>query len=75
MKIFERILTMRPEHVAEKALRAIEHRKPRVLIGFTAKAPDVMGRVLPGAYLHVMAASEWVLGSAFNRWLTRRQRR
>jgi short-subunit dehydrogenase len=69
---FRRILTMDPDHVAEKALTAIEHRRPRVVIGFTGKAPDLLSRVLPGTYTRVMAVGEQVLGWGSSQWLRRR---
>ncbi|SDQ34972.1 SDR family oxidoreductase [Quadrisphaera sp. DSM 44207] len=73
--VFDRVLTLEPEQVAEKVLRAVEHRRPRVLVGLTAKGPDLLSRVAPGGYTHVMAASEKVLGVVLGQWLARRRRR
>ena len=66
-RAFERILTMAPEHVAEAVLAAIEHRRPRVLIGWSARVPDLLVRLAPGAYTHLMAAGEAVIGRVLRR--------
>lgn len=45
-----RLLTIPPEVAAETILQGIERRRPRVLIGSTAKIPDLVVRLAPGSY-------------------------
>lgn len=73
-RVFDRLLTLTPEQVAEAVLEAVEHRRPRVLVGFTAKAPDLVSRLAPGGYTRVTALSERVIGSGLGRWLQGRRR-
>lgn len=49
-KRWERLLRMDPAKAAAVIVDAIEHRKPRVLIGWSAKIPDLLARVVPGSY-------------------------
>lgn len=70
---FRAILTMSPEHVAEGILRAVEHRRPRAVIGITAKVPDLISRLVPAHYTTAMALFERVLGWGFTQWLRRRR--
>jgi len=46
-----RSLTISPSDAAEVILRGIERRKPRVLIGVSARLPDVMARIAPASYM------------------------
>ena len=71
---FERILTIPPERVAEAVLDGIERRRPRVLVGWTARVPDLLVRLAPGAYTHGTAAFEAVVGWGLPRVLRRRRR-
>jgi short-subunit dehydrogenase len=50
------LLTIPPPVAAEAILRGIERRRPRVLIGWTAKVPDLVARLAPGSYGAVLAA-------------------
>ncbi len=61
-----RLLTIPPEKAAELIVRAVERRKPRLLIGATAVLPDLLARAVP-------ARSPAVLG-ALQRLGNRRQR-
>jgi short-subunit dehydrogenase len=49
-----RVLTISPDTAAEVILKGIERRRPRVLIGSSAKIPDVIARVTPGHYMSVL---------------------
>ena len=49
-KQFAKLLTMPPETAAALIMAAIEKRRPRLLIGWSAKVPDVLVRLLPGSY-------------------------
>ncbi len=54
-KQFAKLLTMPPEVAAAQIVEAIEKRRPRLLIGWSAKAPDVLDRLLPGTYWNQIA--------------------
>jgi len=47
-------LTISPSDAAETILRGVERRKPRVLIGLSARLPDVMARIAPGNYIKLL---------------------
>ena len=49
-----RVLTITPASAATSILDGIERRKPRVLIGSSARIPDLIVRVLPGSYMKVL---------------------
>lgn len=49
-----RSLTISPDVAASVILRGIERRSPRVLIGASAKIPDVIARIAPGSYMSVI---------------------
>ena len=50
-----RLLTIPPATAAEAVLRGIERRSPRVLIGWSAKLPDLIARLAPGSYTRILA--------------------
>ena len=54
-KQFAKLLTMPPEAAAAQIVAAIEKRRPRLLIGWTAKVPDVLVRLMPGTYWKLIA--------------------
>ena len=54
-KQFTKLLTMPPEAAAAQIVEAIEKRRPRLLIGWSAKVPDVLVRLLPGTYWKLIA--------------------
>ena len=56
-KQWERILTMDPAKAAAQIVDGIAHRRPRVLIGWNSKVPDVLARLLPGSYGTVLEAA------------------
>ncbi len=54
-KQFAKLLTMPPETAAASIVVAIEKRRPRLLIGWSAKVPDVLVRLMPGSYWKLIA--------------------
>jgi short-subunit dehydrogenase len=54
-KQFAKLLTMPPEKAAALIVGAIEKRRPRLLIGWSAKVPDVLVRLRPGSYWKLIA--------------------
>ncbi|SOD98489.1 SDR family NAD(P)-dependent oxidoreductase [Blastococcus haudaquaticus] len=54
-KQFAKLLSMPPEKAAAQIMAAIEKRRPRLLIGWTAKVPNVLVRLLPGSYWKLIA--------------------
>lgn len=53
---FGRLLTIPAATAAEVILAGIERRRPRVLIGWSARLPDLLARVTPGSYGSVIGA-------------------
>ncbi|AEB45297.1 SDR family NAD(P)-dependent oxidoreductase [Micromonospora maris] len=53
---FERLLTIDPATAAEAILRGVARRRGRVLIGWSARLPDLLVRVAPAAHRHLLAA-------------------
>ena len=53
---FEKLLTIPPERAAAMIVRAVENRRPRLLIGVSAVVPDVLARIAPGSYGRLLAA-------------------
>jgi len=51
---FERMLTLEPADVAEQVLRAVERRRPRLLVGWSARLPALLERAVPGASTRVL---------------------
>jgi short-subunit dehydrogenase len=54
-KQFAKLLRMPPEDAAAQIVAAIEGRRPRLLIGWSAKVPDVLVRLMPGSYWKLIA--------------------
>jgi short-subunit dehydrogenase len=54
-KQFAKLLSMPPEDAAAQIIAAIEKRRPRLLIGWSAKVPDVLVRLMPGSYWKLIA--------------------
>ena len=52
---FAKLLRMPPEEAAAQIVAAIEKRRPRLLIGWSAKMPDVLVRLMPGTYWQLIA--------------------
>ena len=59
---FATLLTFDPDEAAALILRAVERRRPRLLIGWSAKVPDLLARVAPGNYPRLMAAVQRLSG-------------
>jgi short-subunit dehydrogenase len=53
---WQRMLTIDPAVAAETILDGVECRQKRVLIGLSAKIPDMLARLLPASYGTVLAA-------------------
>lgn len=47
---FDKLLTIPPARAAEVILRGVERRRGRVLIGWSAKLPDLLARIAPASY-------------------------
>ncbi len=54
-KQFAKLLTMPPETAAAQIVEAIERRRPRLLIGWSARVPDLLVRLVPGSYWTLIA--------------------
>ncbi|TKJ32852.1 SDR family NAD(P)-dependent oxidoreductase [Blastococcus sp. CCUG 61487] len=52
---FDKLLRIPPEKAAAQIVAAIEKRRPRLLIGATAKVPDALVRLRPGTYWRPIA--------------------
>jgi short-subunit dehydrogenase len=52
---FSRLLRIPPEKAAAQIVAAIEKRRPRLLIGASAKVPDALVRLLPGSYWRLVS--------------------
>jgi short-subunit dehydrogenase len=50
-----KLLRMPPEQAAARIVAAVEKRRPRQLIGWSARIPDAMVRLLPGSYWRLVA--------------------
>ncbi|MBW4701191.1 SDR family oxidoreductase [Micromonospora sp. RL09-050-HVF-A] len=67
LRQFEKLLSIAPERAAEVILDGVERRRGRVLIGWSAKLPDLLGRVLPGSYGRLLTAGIRLAGGAAGR--------
>ncbi|HEV7211376.1 MAG TPA: SDR family NAD(P)-dependent oxidoreductase [Blastococcus sp.] len=54
-KQFAKLLTIEPATAAAQIVEAIEKRRPRLLIGWSAKVPDALVRLMPGTYWRLVA--------------------
>ena len=52
---FAKLLTIPPRTAAAQIAEAVGNRRPRLLIGWSAKVPDVLVRLMPGSYWAVIA--------------------
>ncbi len=55
--MFATLLTIDPADAADVIVDAIERRRGRVLIGWSAKIPDLLARLLPGSYGKIVAVA------------------
>ncbi|MCM0677509.1 SDR family oxidoreductase [Micromonospora phytophila] len=51
---FEKLLSIDPAKAAEVILRGVERRRGRVLIGWSAKLPDLLARIAPASYHRIL---------------------
>ena len=61
---WERLLTIAPTKAAAVIVAGIEHRRPRVLIGWSAKIPDLLARLVPASYGRVLAVATNLLSGS-----------
>jgi short-subunit dehydrogenase len=59
---FSRLLTFPPERAAELIVTAVQKRRPRQLIAFSARFPDLLARVTPARYPAVLSVVQRGLG-------------
>jgi short-subunit dehydrogenase len=52
---FARLLTMDPARAADVVLTAVERRRPRQLVGWSAVVPDLLARLAPGSHGRLLA--------------------
>ncbi|PZF98146.1 SDR family NAD(P)-dependent oxidoreductase [Micromonospora deserti] len=52
---FEKLLSIDPATAAQVILRGVERRRGRVLIGWSAKLPDLLARIAPTSYGRLLA--------------------
>ncbi|MFG2102736.1 SDR family NAD(P)-dependent oxidoreductase [Micromonospora echinaurantiaca] len=52
---FEKLLSMDPAKAAEIILRGVGRRRGRVLVGWSAKLPDLLARIAPASYGRLFA--------------------
>jgi short-subunit dehydrogenase len=57
-RVWAALLSIPPERAAAQIAAAIEHRRPRLLIGASAKAPDLLARLLPTGWSRVYGAGQ-----------------
>lgn len=55
LRQFEKLLTIPPARAAEVILRGVARRRGRVLVGWSARVPDLLARVAPASYGRVLA--------------------
>ncbi len=57
-KVWDALLSIPPERAAALIVDAVEHRRARVLIGVSAKVPDLLARLLPVTSGRLYAAGQ-----------------
>jgi short-subunit dehydrogenase len=57
-RVWAALLSIPPERAAAQIAAAIEHRRPRLLIGASAKGPDLLARLLPTGWTRVYGAGQ-----------------
>jgi short-subunit dehydrogenase len=63
-KDFEKLLTFPAEKAAELIVDAIAKRRPRLLIGISAKVPDLLARLAPANSIRIFAKLVGASGNA-----------
>ncbi|MDI9930723.1 SDR family NAD(P)-dependent oxidoreductase [Rhodococcus sp. IEGM 1354] len=64
---FDKVLSITADQAASTIMAGIERRRPRVLIGMSAKIPDVVARLFPTHYHQVVNSLESLLGALSSR--------
>lgn len=64
---FDKMLSITPDQAASDIVAGIEHRRARVLIGASARVPDLAARLFPTRYHQVVDAIESTLGAVARR--------
>ncbi|WP_434740222.1 SDR family NAD(P)-dependent oxidoreductase [Micromonospora sp. SH-82] len=72
LRRFERLLTIDPARAAEVILTGVRRRRPRVLIGWSARVPDLLVRLLPGSYGRLITTGQDLVVRALTRQAVRR---
>ncbi|KXK59375.1 acetoin dehydrogenase [Micromonospora rosaria] len=67
LRRFEQLLTIDPARAAEVILTGVRRRRGRVLIGWSAKLPDLLGRLAPASYGRFVATGQRLLTRALAR--------
>lgn len=62
-KLFAALLSYPPDKAAEQILRAVAKRKARLLIAASAKAPDLLARLMPVGHARIVRALTVARGS------------
>lgn len=71
-EMWVKVLTIPPARAAAVIMDGIERRRGRVLIGWSAKAPDLLARLLPSAHGAVYGAGRYLLERLVDRELRAR---
>lgn len=69
--MWTKVLTIEPDHAADLIVAGIERRRARVLIGWSAKVPDLMARLLPATHGTIYRAGQELLKRRIDRELMR----
>jgi short-subunit dehydrogenase len=72
--VWDALLSIPPENAARQIVDAVEHRKARVLIGVSAKVPDLLSRIAPVASGRLYAAGQTGIRALVLRQAARRNR-
>ena len=73
--VWDALLSIPPETAATQIVAAVAHRKARVLIGVSAKVPDVLSRIAPVGSGRLYAAGQSGIRALVLRQAARRARR
>jgi short-subunit dehydrogenase len=57
-RVWAALLSIPPERAAAQIAAAIEHRRPRLLIGASAKTPELLARLLPTGWIRIYGAGQ-----------------
>jgi short-subunit dehydrogenase len=57
-EVWDRLLSIPPERAADVIVAGISHRRPRVLIGVSARVPDLLARAFPSSWTRLYGAGQ-----------------